>query len=704
MHPAPGTLSLAISLAIASAATITTPALTHASPAPADTELRLPAVTVSALGMSEEEGQITAPFSIIDGEDILRRDGNTLGDVLDGLPGVHSDTFGGGASRPVIRGQSAPRVKVLSDGAALLDASDISPDHAITTDALLLRRVEVLRGPATLLYGSGAVGGVVNLLDDKIPSIQPEDGFDGMLTIRGNTVANERAGAAAMTSTLESHLALHAEFSTRQTDDYRAPRREGQRVSGTFAESTHASAGLSWIGDNGYIGLAYSHRDDDYGLPGHSHTYEQCHPHGGEIHCGGHDDHGHVHDDDDAHEHEAPPSIDLKSTRFDMRGEFYAPFAGIERVRFRASHTDYRHHELDEGDIASRFTHEGHEERVEMQHVPLGNWTGIFGLQHSDARFGVQGSEAFLPTVDTRSTGIFVVEHLDAGERWHFELGARHEWLRHQPRDDPRARPTFNGSATSLSAAAIWNFAPDTSLSISATRSERLPHAQELYARGVHLATNTYECGLLAHPFTCGGTTNDAEMAMETSRNVELNLRRDAGPFTFSIGAFFNDVDNYIHARTLDQHEAFRLVKYTQRDADFSGFEAEAGYRFSENLDATVFADRVRGEFVDDGPLPRIPASRLGVRVKGSKGRLDGEVEYYGVASQERIAAFETRTPSYNMLNLSLSYAFGAERQTRVFLRGSNLLNQDIRNHASFLANVIPLPGRNLSAGLSYHF
>lgn len=709
MQHAPRPLSLAIHVALG-CAFIALPAFAQdADQGKAGDESRLPTITVSALGVSEEEGQVAAPFSIVEGEDILRRGEGTLGDALNGLPGVNSDTFGGGASRPVIRGQTAPRVKVLSDGASVLDASDISPDHAVTADPLLLQRVEVLRGPATLLYGSGAVGGVVNLLDDKIPSAQPEDGFDGMLVLRGNTVANERAAAASLTSALGSRLALHAEFSARDADDYRAPRWEERRVDGTFAESTNASVGLSWIGDNGYIGLAYSYRDDGYGLPGHSHEYESCHPHGSDLHCGGHDhEHGDGdgdgHDHDHDHDHEDPPTIDLESKRLDLRGEFYAPFAGIERVRFRASHTDYRHHELDEGEIATTFTHKGHEERIEFQHAPFGNWNGIFGIQHADTRFGADGVEAFLPTVDTRSTGLFIVEHLEASERWHFELGARHEWLKHQPKNDPRARPEYDESATSFSGAAIWTFAPDTSLSFSLARSERLPHAQELYAHGVHLATNTYECGLLPHSFTCGGAANNAFLKVETSRNAELTLRRIAGPFTFSVGAFFNDVDNYIYARTLDQHEDFRLIKYTQRDAQFTGVEAEVGYRFSENFSGTLFTDRVKAEFDEGGDLPRIPASRIGARLKGQWDAFGGELEYYSVAAQQRIAEFETRTPAYNMLNLGVSYAFGSEQQASVFLRGSNLLDEEVWNHASFLADVIPLPGRNLSMGLSYTF
>lgn len=709
LHPLSLAVSLSLWCAVSAAATDTGSETTSDTALGAADPARLSTIVVSALGVGEDETQVAAPYSLVEGASLVEKGEATLGDALGGLPGVHSDTFGGGASRPVIRGQGAPRVKVLSDGASLLDASDISPDHAISADPLLLQRVEVLRGPATLLYGSGAVGGVVNLLDHRIPTEQP-DGPTGSVTLRGNTVAHERAAAASLTSGIGENLAVHAEFSTRDADDYRVPDWEKRHVDGSFSESNHAAFGLSWITDNGYIGVAYSVRDDDYGLPGHSHEYEDCHPHGASLHCGDHDhghDHGHEHDHDSdhGHDHADVPVIDLESRRFDLRGEFNDPFIGIRRIRVRASHTDYFHHEIDQGRIATTFRNKGHEQRIEVQHEPLRHWSGIFGIQHSDTRFSAEGVEAFLPTVDTRSTGLFLVEHLDLDEHWHFEIGARHEWLDHTPRNDPRSRPAYDGSATSFSGAAIWSFAPDTSLSLSLARSERLPHAQELYARGIHLATNTWECGLLPHAFTCGGSGNDAALTTEASRNAELTLRRTAGPLTYSIGAFINHVDDYIHAHTLDQHEDFRLIKYSQRDAEFTGFEVEIGYRFSEQFTGTLFADRVRASFDDDGShLPRIPASRIGGRLNAEWQAFSAELEYYAVASQDRIAAFEARTPAHHMLNLGLSYALGDEGHTRLFLRGSNLLGEQVRNHASFLADVVPLPGRNISMGLTYRF
>jgi iron complex outermembrane receptor protein len=666
----------------------------------------LPVVRVSAIALGEDPAKIANPYKIVDLDKLLSGGQSTIGDALNGLPGVNSDSFGGGASRPVIRGQSAPRVKMLSDGSSVLDASEISPDHATTVDPLLARRVEVLLGPSTLLYGSGAIGGVVNVLDNKIPEKLPEGGIDASVAARINSVASERAAAVELNAQLGSNFVLHLESSTRRAHDYKVPDWRESRVDGSFAGAENSSVGFSWVTPNGYVGLAYSYRNDDYGLPGHNHDYETCHPHGASLHCGAHDDDDHDHDHGEEHGHEMPPTVDLRSRRVDLRGEYRDPFAGVSRVRFRANNTDYQHHEIEHDEIATTFRNKGYESRVEIEHVPLGNWTGVIGLQHSDTRFSADGAEAFMPTVDSRNTGLFLVEHYQLNDQWHFELGARHEWQTHAPKNDARLRPSFDRSASSFSGAAIWEFAPDYSVTLSLARSERLPHAQELYARGIHLATNTYECGLLPSTFTCGGAINDkSSIRKEVSNNADLKLSKTLGDLTFSIGGFVNRTDNYIYARTLDQFEDFRLIKYSQHDARFHGFEAEATWHIDDAFSVTLFGDSVQARLSEDADnLPRIPSSRIGTRLSSTWDALSAELEFYRAARQERIADFETPSPAYKMLNLSLSYVLDDEGKSSVFIRGNNLLNEQIWNHSSFLANAIPLPGRNISAGFRYAF
>lgn len=664
----------------------------------------LETVRVSASAVNEDPQNLAASYAILDGQALLERSQPTLGDTLNSLPGVNSDTFGGGASRPIIRGQTAPRVAVLSDSSTLLDASDISPDHAVTAEPLLIERIEVLRGPATLLYGSGAIGGIVNVLDKKVPNALPEDRIDGSFGLRGSSAAEEKAGAFEITAQATDHLVLHAEAMMRDADNYRARGLDESRVDGTFSESENASLGVSWVGERGYIGLAYSYRDDGYGVPGHSHEYESCHPHDSALHCGDHEEEGEEHDHDHEDEHGAVPEISLLSKRVDLRGELAEPFAGVERIRLRASHTDYRHHELEEQEIATTFSNDGYEARVEVQHVEIGGLRGVVGVQFAETDFSALGEEAFLPEVQSRTLGLFAVEHIEVGERWHFELGGRHEWQKHTPINDTRGRPEFDDSASSVSAAAIWEFVPDYSLTLAATRSERMPHAQELYARGIHLATNTYECGLVPHPLTCGGPENNATLETETANNVELTLRKNAGAATFAVGVFRNDIDDYIYARTLDQFEDFRLIKYTQDDAKFTGVEGEATYRVSESFAATVFGDYVRAELNDGGNLPRIPAARYGTRLNANMQAISGELEYYRVNEQDDIADFEAVTPGYDMLNFTLSYRLRGEGGSVMYLRGTNLLDEIVWNHASYLARVVPLPGRGVTAGLRVSF
>jgi iron complex outermembrane receptor protein len=586
----------------------------------------------------------------------------------------------------------------------LFDASDISPDHAVTAEPLLIERIEVLRGPATLLYGGGAIGGVVNILDKKIPDSLPKQRIEGSLGLRGSSIGEEKAGAFEITAQATDHLVLHAEGMMREADDYRARGLDESRVHGTFSESENASLGLSWVGDRGFIGLAYSYRDDGYGIPGHNHEYESCHPHGSALHCGDHEEEGEDADHDHEHEEETVPEVSLLSKRVDLRGELADPFAGVERIRLRASHTDYRHHELEEDEIATTFLNEGYEARVELQHREIGGLRGVVGVQYTDSDFSALGAEAFMPQVQSRTIGLFAVEHVELGDRWHLEFGGRHEWQKHSPTNDVRGRPEFDDTATSVSAAAIWEFVPDYSLTLAVTRSERLPHAQELYARGVHLATNTYECGLVPHPLTCGGPENNASLETETASNIELTLRRNVGDMTFAIGAFRNDIDDYIYARTLDQFEDFRLIKYTQDDAEFTGAEAEATYRVSDTLSATVFGDYVSAELKDGGNLPRIPAARYGTRLNANLQAVSGELEYYRVNEQDDIAGFEAVTPGYDMLNLTLSFNVRGEAGPVMYVRGTNLLDEVVWNHASYLAQVVPLPGRGVTAGLRMSF
>ncbi|WP_374578874.1 TonB-dependent receptor domain-containing protein [Phenylobacterium sp.] len=637
------------------------------------------------LGRSGKD--VASNVAVVRGDELDHRRQSTLGDTLTGLPGVNADTFGGGASRPVIRGQTAPRVKVLTDGAALLDASEVSPDHAVSGEPLLLEGVEILRGPSALLYGGGAIGGAVNLIDRKIPTRLPDDGFEGEAEVRLGSADNERAGVIGATGGA-GNLAIRLELAGRKADDYEVPDWSEKTLDGSFSQGRTATLGLSWVGSRGYLGAAYTEQRSKYGLPGHNHEYEGCHPHGSTLHCGGHshddhDDHEHDHD----HEHEDAPIVDLASKRFDLRGEIEAPFAGVERIRLRGGYTDYAHDEIDEGTVATTFTNKGYDARIEAQHAPIGALRGVFGVQTSRSDFAAVGAESFIPKSRTANTAIFLLEEYVAGD-WRFEGALRQEW------QDMRAfgRPDADHQPFSASAAASWSFAPGYQVSLAIARSQRAPSAQELYARGVHLATNTYEIG-------------DAALDVETAKSVELTLKKTDGATTFTASAYRYAYDGYIYADTLDQFEDFRLIRYSQADATFTGLEGELRHQFAPGLSATVFGDYVRAKFDNGGDLPRIPAGRLGLRGDFARGDWSGGAEYVRVFEQEKIAAFETRTPGYDMVNATLAYdlALGGF-DSQVFVRGTNLLDEKALNHASFITNVAPLRGRNFTLGLRTRF
>lgn len=645
-------------------------------------------VVVQATPLGHALEEVATPVAQLAGDELVRRRQATLGETLMGLPGVNSDTFGGGASRPVIRGHTAPRVKVLSDSSELMDASAVSPDHAITTEPLLLREIEVLRGPSALLYGGGAISGAVNLIDMKVPSEIPERGVEGVAELRGGTNAKERAGVFGLT--VGGHgLALHAEGVMRKSDDYEVPDWSEDRVHGTWNETSTASFGGSWIGERGFLGAAFTRQKSEYGLPGHSHEYESCHPHGSSLHCGGHDHDEDDHDHDHDHEHEEEaPFVRLRSDRWDIRGEYREPIAGVERVRLRAGVTNYRHDEVDEGAVATTFRNKGHDVRVELEHKPIGGFRGVFGVQTAKSDFSALGSEAFLPGTDTKTTGVFLFEELDWND-WHFEVAARQDW---QEIEGATVVSTEH-KPLSLSASALWTFTPGYSVALAVSRSQRAPTAQELYARGVHLATNTYEIG-------------DRTLDEETANTLDLTFRKTTGATTFTVGAFHHRMEDYIFAETLDQFEEFRLIRYAQQDARFTGLDGEITHRFTPELSASVFGDYVRAKLTDaGGNLPRIPGGRLGARASGDWGAFSGELEYYHVFEQGKIAAFEEETPGYDMVNATIAYKLptaGADLQ--VYLRGTNLLDELALNHASFLRSSAPLPGRTVVLGLRAAF
>jgi len=666
------------------------------APAAAEATPSLPPVTVSASGLQLGASEMTTPVTVLEGDELVRRREATLGETLNSEPGITSSHFGAGASRPIIRGMDGPRVKVLSDGAELHDASTISPDHAVVSEPMLATQIEVLRGPSALIYGNGAVGGVVNVLDGKVPTAVPAKGLEGSAELRANTGAREGAGAFSLTGGT-GNLAVHVEGVARDAGDYRvgkgwAPEGEATRkVLGSFNRTNTGSVGLSWVGERGYLGAAYTRQAAKYGLPGHNHSFEGCHTHGNQLHCGAHEgeegEEGHDHDHD--HGHGAVPVVDLRSERFDIRGELRNPFAGFSALRLRAGVTDYVHDEIEGGAVSTTFKNKAYDTRIELQHEPIAGFKGVIGLQTSQRKFSAEGEEAYVQPTVTRRTGLFALEEYRLGD-WRFEAALRH--------DRQTARAETSGiershNGTSASLGAVWKFTPGYQVGASFTRASRAPSAEELYARGLHMATSTYERG-------------DASLRSETSQNFDLSLKKTAGDTTFGVSVFRNSINNYIYGRTLDALDGLQLLQYSQADATFTGIEGQVRQRLNRNLGITLFGDTVRAKIDGAGNLPRIPATRAGLRLDANWNAWEGQVEWVQVARQNRIAAFETATPGYGMLNVGLAYngQFSSGTPWQVYLKGTNLTDRLAYAHTSFIKNAAPLMGRNLTVGVKVAF
>ena len=663
----------------------------------------LEAINVQVHPLNQSAADFAVADNIIKHKD-LAQGGVTIGDAIAGQPGVYSNQFGAGSSRPVIRGQDGPRVKVLEHASETADVSTLSPDHAVTVDPILAKQVEVIRGPSTLLYAAGTVGGLVNVTDQKIPTQMPENGLEGQVGLRYNSGSDEKLASAGVTAALGENFALRVEGSKRKANDYIAPNyfhdHEGElekerRVGNTFAEGENVTIGASWIHERGFAGLSYTNRQDQYGLPGHSHEYESCYPHDDHLHCDGHDNHDHsdehdhsAHDDHD-HDHDAAgPWVDLKSERYDFRTELAEPFAGFQKLRAHVSYTDYKHDEIEGNTAATTFKSKGYDGRLELVHNPIAEWEGVIGTQYNQQKLNISGEESLMSPNKTQKWSVFGLEHKQFGN-FHVELGAR---VDQQKIEIDSKQKDYDDYGISYSGAVNWEFAPNYKLSLVGSHQERLPLAQELYANGKHFATNTYERG-------------NENLDVEKSNNLELGFHYEKDQLDYHVHVYHNWYDNYIYAATKDNFENFRLVDYTQDKAKFYGAEAQVGYAVNDMYKLSVFGDYVRGK-IDGENAPRVPAGRLGTKVDVDfADGWSGQAEYAHVFKQDKITAYEQETDGYNMVNLGVAYSGQLKDRNdyRVYFKANNLLDEDVYSHSSFLANI-PQVGRNFTVGLEFGF
>lgn len=716
-------------------------------------------IIVTGRSLATEEVTSPLPVQILAGDELAHRRQGGLGETLAGMPGVHLDNFGGGASRPVIRGQTVPRIEVLTDGANLFDVSSVSPDHAITTDPLLLDAIEVQRGPAAVRYGGNAVNGAINLIDSKVPKALPTGGLTGASEVRYGTGDEEKTIVGRVTAGI-GQFAIHAEGSRRNAGDYNVPKAYGtNELRDSFAESTSWSVGASWITDKGYIGAAYSRMESEYGLPGHSHANGVCHTHYYwdyfDLHCRAHGDYVDPITSPDDH----TAMIKLRSDRIDLRADYDDLLPGFSHVRLRGSYTDYTHDEIDGPTLFSRYTNEAWDGRVELTHKPLLGFVGTLGVQYTDATFtGLYSNDLAVPFPEsgmgfdgvpeygTENLGIFLSESRSMGPV-DFEIAARKDWrkIRATPppfrstlSDEDAAyyienwgpdyvdffeenelynfyyqNPPLKHDPFSASFGATWNVEGGYAVALSLAHTERAPTVRELYAAGNNLATNSYEIGLAAPPSILGlpGIPDPAGDVLEKNNSINLTFRKVGGPLEFELGLYHQDIDNYIFARLLDTDNETGVVHnwliYTTADARFTGIDGQVSYRFSPQSRVTVFGDYVDAKLKsEDDKLPRLPPGRLGARYEHSAGPFSGDMEYYHTFAQDKFASYETRTDSYDMLNATLSYRLDIEegKSVEFYVRGTNLLNELAFAHTSFVKDQSPLRGRSVAFGMRHSF
>ena len=652
--------------------------------------LQLDAMEINADALGRSAHEMATAVTALSEEDLLTRRASTIGEMIDGLPGVRSSSFGPGVGRPVIRGMEGPRVKVLNDGSEMMDASSISPDHAVSVDGGSIERIEVLRGPAALLYGSGAMGGVVNVIDGRIPTYVPEKGYEGVIDLRANSVANAGAGFMGITAG-KGPFAVRVEGSKERAKPYRIPG-AGHKQENSFNNMDSYSLGTSLVLDRGYLGVAYSEQNKHYGLLAHEHA--DCHTHGpSDWHCMGEDDHGHGHGghDHDHDEHHGDPYIKLRQKRWDLRGELADPLAGFERARIRVGHSTYRHDEMEGGEVGTRFDSRATDGRFELTHQPIAGWRGTLGWQGLRRDFNAEGEEAFVPPSLTHANGVFLLEEYVTGD-WRYELGLRHDWQRISAQGHDSAK--HNGN--SVSAGVVWSFIPDYALGLSLSRSQRLPTAEELYANGPHAATHTVELG-------------DANLKRETSKNIELSLRKLAGDTTFDLSLYRNDFNDYIYGAETgrDIGAGFRELQYRQNKARFIGLEGSLRQLLTHSAALVLFGEHVRGKLLNhEGWVPRLPSDRLGVRWEQAFSQhLDGNIEFSRTQRQTHVARHETETAGYNLLGAGLVYRGAWEASDyQLYAKVDNLMNTKYRNSTSFIKDEVLQPGRNFTVGARFNF
>jgi iron complex outermembrane receptor protein len=685
---------LALSAGAALAALLAAPAFAadEAAVPPGDYHEPTPAdIVVTAAPFERNRADVLSPISVLSGQELAREVRSTIGETLARQPGVSSTSFGPNASRPILRGFQGDRVHILTDGIGSFDVSNTSVDHAVTINPLLAERIEVLRGPAALQYGSSVIGGVVNVLDKRIPREVPDEAVHVDAIGTYSSASDQVFGASAVDLPVSGKLVLHVDGSYLDGGDLKiggyvlSPAARAQalaspnpevraladlkdRLPNSAARTWDIAGGASVITDTGQLGFAVSHYDSLYGVPA---RYDLTTGEG------------------------EMPRLDVHQTRVDARTELDLGDGFFKQLRGRFGFADYKHAELEEdGNAGTRFFNKGLEGRLELAQNKRGVWQGAIGGQLLIRDFNVIGEEAFVPKNETIQYGLFTLQTLDFG-KLKTEFAGRVERT-HVSSDAIDVDRHF--TALSGSAGASYEFLPRWRFGVNVSHTERVPSAEELFSNGPHAGTQAFEIG-------------NPDFKKERSFGLEGTLRGSGRNFLIEASAYYNKFDNYVFdTQTGEIRDSLPVFQSAQADATYYGFEAQATVtiaRFGDwKIDADGLADYVHATVRSVGPLPRIPPLRLLGGVSATSGLFDGRVEVEHSFDQDRVAPFETATPGYTLVNASIGVRpFGEGRnKPEILLSANNIFDVDARRHASFLKDFAPLSGRDLRVTLRASF
>lgn len=663
-------------------------------------------IVTSALNQSKADTAL--PVHVLSDESLREQVANTLGDTLRNLPGVHTTSFGVGVGQPVIRGLSGNRVAILQNNLATADASGASQDHASALEPMLADRIEIIRGPSTLLYGNGAIGGVVNVINGRIPT-ELNSGISGAFEFRGDSV-NDGQNFIAKLGGGVGDIAWHFDGLTREAgntdipgfaidealivehhnDEEEEEAHEEEENSYGFIENSGYEAdefnlGGSWHFDSGFIGLSVSELNNNYGIPPGAH--------------------GH-HEEEEEEHHEETIRIDMEQRRVDLRGDF--DFSGfINKLQFQFASNEYEHKELEGDEIGARFINDGKEARLSLAHGEE-QAVGKIGLQYLQRDFSAIGDESFIPVVDIESWGLFVVEQFDL-DTVVLEFGLRWD----QQEIHTASACSNSEDAISASGSALWRLSDDTNTYITLNRSQRSATVEEVFSN-VDLttcATQTDESLLVEHAATARVELGNPNLDRETSNTLELGLTRYRGNFTWELNGFYNQFDDFIYLTDTGELSGEEIIvsSYLQEDASSYGLEARATWLIEtegdNHWDITVFGDWVRARLDDGDFLPRIPPIRLGMEFAWIGDHWTSKLSSKLVEDQDKIGHGESITNGYTRWDLYADYHWSiGDGELLAFAKLNNLTDEEIRDHTSFLKAYAPAAGRNINLGLRFDF